>query len=158
MTLPALGTEAPDFELQTDAGETVRLKDLRGNKVVLFFYPRADTPGCIKESCGFRDDYRQFQDREIVVLGISPDSVRAQANFSRRYGFQYPLLADAEHEVAEAYGVWNPKKLFGIDYLGVVRTTFVIDEQGRIEQVFENVTAEGHSQEVLEALAHSTTN
>lgn len=121
--------------------------------MVLFFYPRADTPGCIKESCGFRDDYQMFTDSDIVVLGISADSVKAQANFSKRYGFPYPLLADAEHQVAEAYGVWQPKKLFGISYRGVVRTTFVIDTDGRITQVFEGVHPVGHSQEILEALA-----
>jgi peroxiredoxin Q/BCP len=155
MTIPEVGTDAPDFELQTESGETIRLSNLQGKRVVLFFYPRADTPGCIKESCGFRDDFQRFQDQDVVVLGISPDTVRAQAKFSRRYGFQYPLLADAEHEVAEAYGVWNPKKLFGRDYMGVVRTTFVIDEQGRISQVYENVNPEGHSLEVLEALGEA---
>ncbi len=155
LTYPAVGSPAPDFELQTDSGDTIRLSDLRGRRVVLFFYPRADTPGCIKESCGFRDDYQQFAVRDVVVLGISADSVKAQANFSKRYGFPYPLLADDDHQVAEAYGVWQPKKLFGISYHGVVRTTFLIDESGRISQVFEGVHPVGHSQEILETLGAS---
>ncbi len=151
MAILSVGNEAPDFELQTDRGELLRLSDLRGRRVVLFFYPRADTPGCIKESCGFRDDYQRFAEQDIVVLGISADSVTAQANFSKRYGFPYPLLADPDHQVAEAYGVWQPKKLFGIDYHGVVRTTFLIDAAGRISRVFEGVDPEGHSQEILAA-------
>lgn len=153
MTLPAVGTQAPEFELETDSGETIRLSDFRGKRVVLFFYPAADTPGCTVESCAFRDDYQRYQEQDIVILGISPDTVRAQANFSRRYGFQYPLLADAEHQVAEAYGVWQPKKLFGRDYMGVLRTTFIIDEAGKISQVYEKVDPEVHSAEVLELLA-----
>lgn len=153
MPIPAVGTEAPDFRLTSDQGEEIRLWDLRGKRVVLFFYPRADTPGCIKESCGFRDDFRHFADQDIVVLGISADSVKAQANFSKRYALPYPLLADPDHQVAEAYGVWQPKKLFGIPYKGIVRTTFVIDHQGRIRHVFEGVDPEGHSREILEALA-----
>lgn len=155
LTTPVVGTLAPDFELLTDKGETLRLSDQRGKRVVLFFYPRADTPGCTKESCEFRDDYQQFVDQNVVVLGISTDSVKAQSHFSKRYGFQYPLLADLDHQVSEAYGVWQPKKTFGIDYMGVMRTTFVIDEDGRIAQVFEGVHPVGHSQEILAALGAS---
>ena len=120
--------------------------------MVLFFYPKADTPGCVKEACGFRDDYSQFGDRGIAVLGISPDTVQSQSAFSEKYGFPYPLLADADHKVAEAYGVWKPKKLlfFGIPY--VMRTTYLIDEAGRVSHVFEGVKPVGHSQEVFEAL------
>lgn len=152
MEIPRVGELAPEFELATDSGEIVRLSDFRGRKVVLFFYPRADTPGCIKEACGFRDDYSRFADRDIVVLGISPDTIRAQSDFSEKYGFQYPLLADADHKVAKAYGVWQPKRFlfFGVAY--VRRTTFLIDEQGRISHVYEGVNPVGHSQEVFEAL------
>ena len=152
MRIPQPGDMAPDFELLTDSGEEVRLSDFRGKKVVLFFYPKADTPGCIKEACGFRDDYSLFSDRDIVLLGISPDTMQSQAQFSAKYGFQYPLLADADHKVAEAYGVWKPKKLlfFGIPY--VMRTTFLIDESGRISHVYEGVNPVGHSQEVFAAL------
>jgi len=149
---PQAGEPAPDFELQTDAGNTVRLADYRGKRIVLFFYPRADTPGCIKEACGFRDDYLAFQSQNVVVLGISPDTVRAQRRFRERYSFPYPLLADADHRVAEAYGVWEGKQLFGIPYKGVARTTFLIDEQGNIRRVYEGVVPDGHSQEILAEL------
>lgn len=152
MPIPAVGNEAPEFELKTDQGQTIRLADLRGRRVVLFFYPRADTPGCIKESCGFRDDYQRFAEREVVVLGISPDTVQAQSEFSRKYGFPYPLLADADHAVAEDYGVWREFELRDGTVWGVARTTFVIDERGRISHVFEGVDPEGHSQEILAAL------
>lgn len=152
MTIPQPGQPAPDFELLTDNGDTVRLIELRGRTVVLFFYPEADTPGCTVEACGFRDDLGGFQEREIVVLGISPDGVDKQSAFSRKFSLTYPLLADADHRVAEAYGVWQLKKLFGHEYMGVVRTTFVINPQGMISHVFERVQAEGHSQEVLETL------
>lgn len=149
---PRAGDPAPDFELQTDEGTTVRLADYRGKQVVLFFYPRADTPGCIKEACGFRDDYLAFQGQDVIVLGISPDTVRAQRRFRERYSFPYPLLADADHRVAEAYGVWEGKQLFGITYKGVMRTTFLIDEQGKIRRVYEGVVPDGHSQEILAEL------
>jgi peroxiredoxin Q/BCP len=146
------GEPAPEFELRTDEGTIVRLADFLGRRVVLFFYPRADTPGCIKEACGFRDDYLAFQGQDVVVLGISPDTVRAQRRFRERYSFPYPLLADADHRVAEAYGVWEGKQLFGITYKGVGRTTFLIDEQGKIMRVYEGVVPEGHSQEILAEL------
>lgn len=153
MPIPSAGTDAPDFNLRTDQGEEIRLSELRGRRVVLFFYPRADTPGCIKESCGFRDDYRIFQEHDVVVLGISPDTVEDQAAFSEKYGFPYPLLADADHAVAEDYGVWREFELRdGTTVWGVARTTFVIDEHGRISQVFEGVDPEGHSREILQAL------
>lgn len=152
MTMPQAGQPAPDFELLTDGGKTIRLSDLRGRTVVLFFYPEADTPGCTMEACGFRDDLSAFQERDVAVLGISPDRVQKQAAFSLRYELTYPLLADADHQVAEAYGVWQRKKLFDQEYKGVVRTTFVIDPEGVISHVFEGVQAEGHSQEVLAAL------
>ncbi|GMR11664.1 MAG: thioredoxin-dependent thiol peroxidase [Anaerolineae bacterium] len=152
MGMPIAGEAAPEFELQTDTGETVRLSDHRGKKVVLFFYPKADTPGCIKEACGFRDDYSSFKDRDIVVLGISPDTVRSQADFSEKYGFPYPLLADADHKVAQAYGVRKPGKLRPSDAAYGTRTTFLIDEAGRISHVFEGVRPVGHSQEVFATL------
>lgn len=149
-----VGQPAPDFELQTDTGQPVRLSDLRGRQVVLFFYPEADTPGCTVEACGFRDDLAEFRERRIVVFGISPDDVSKQAAFSHKFDLTYPLLADADHRVAEAYGVWQRKQLAGQEYMGVMRTTFVIDPQGVISHVFERVQADGHSQEVLGALKH----
>ena len=155
MALPKIGEFAPDFELRTDKGKSVRLSDLRGKNVVLFFYPKADTPGCIKEACGFRDDYSMFTDQDIVVLGISPDTITSQAHFSEKYGFQYPLLADADHKVAKSYGVWNSKKLLFLGVAYVRRTTFLIDETGRVSQVFEGVKPVGHSQEVFAELTES---
>lgn len=155
MAIPKVGTAAPEFELKTDSGETVRLSDYRGKPVVLFFYPKADTPGCIKEACGFRDDYATFQDQDVVVLGISPDTVSSQSKFSQKYGFTYPLLADADHQVAEAYGVWKSKKLLFIGIPSVARTTFLIDEAGTISQVYEGVNPLGHSREILAALESS---
>lgn len=152
MSLPTVGAPAPSFELQTDQGETVRLEDLRGQRVVLFFYPRADTPGCTKEACSFRDEYSEFEGMDVAVLGISPDTVDAQSKFSQKFGFQYPLLADEDHQVAREYGVWGTKKAFGREYEGVHRTTFVIDENGRVEHVFEKVKPAGHSLEVLDYL------
>ena len=156
MALAKIGEFAPDFELLTDKGETVRLSNLKGKSVVLFFYPKADTPGCIKEACGFRDDYSLFTEQDIVVLGISPDTVTSQADFSGKYGFQYPLLADADHKVAKSYGVWKSKKLLFLGVSYVVRTTFLIDEAGRISHVYEGVKPLGHSQEVFAELNASS--
>ncbi len=152
MGMPQAGDAAPEFELQADTGETVRLSDHRGKKVVLFFYPKADTPGCIKEACGFRDDYSSFEDQDIVVLGISPDTVRAQAKFSEKYGFPYPLLADRDRAVAHAYGVRKPSEQRPSGAAYGTRTTFLIDEAGRISRVYEGVKPIGHSQEVFAAL------
>jgi peroxiredoxin Q/BCP len=152
MAMPQVGQPAPDFQLQTDAGETVRLSDLRGRHVVLFFYPEADTPSCTVEACGFREDLSDFQSVGTAVFGISPDGVEKQAAFSRKFELTYPLLADAEHRVAEAYGVWQLKKGPDSEYMGVLRTTFVIDPQGLVSHVYERVQAEGHSRQVLQAL------
>jgi peroxiredoxin Q/BCP len=153
MQIKAVGEIAPEFELQTDAGETLRLADYRGKTVVLFFYPRADTKGCTTEACGFRDDYSGFQDVDAVILGISPDSVKDQAKFTTKHAFPFPLLADEDHAIAEAYGVWGLKKFMGREYMGVHRTTFIIDPEGKIAKVFERVKPAGHSQEVLAALS-----
>jgi len=152
MKLPKAGDLALDFELQTDSGESIRLSDYRGKKVVLFFYPKADTPGCIKEACGFRDDYSLFKDQDIIVLGISPDTVRAQAKFSDKYDFPYPLLADKDRTVAHSYGVWKPSEQPPSGSAYGTRTTFLIDESGRISHVYEGVKPLGHSQEVFAAL------
>ena len=153
MNLPKAGDLAPDFELQTDSGDSIRLSDYRGRKVVLFFYPRADTPGCIKEACGFRDDYSLFTDQDMVVLGISPDTVRAQAKFSEKYGFPFPLLADKDRSVAHVYGVWKPSEQRPSGAAYGTRTTFLIDESGLINHVYEGVKPLGHSQEVYAALS-----
>ena len=152
MAMPRVGEPAPDFELETDSGETVRLSDFRGRRVVLYFYPRADTPGCTKEACGFRDDFRSYAEKDVVILGVSPDQVRSQAKFRAKYGLPFPLLADPQRRAAEAYGVWGKKKMMGKEVIGIRRTTFLIGEDGKIARIFEGVKAEGHSGEVLAAL------
>ncbi len=146
------GDMAPDFELSSDRGEPIKLSDFRGQTVVLYFYPRADTPGCTKEACAFRDDYRIYEERGVVILGVSPDSVKNQAKFKEKYSLPFTLLDDTEHEVSEAYGVWGLKKFRGREYMGVLRTTYLIDADGKIIDVFEKVKPAEHSQEILEAL------
>lgn len=152
MTMPKPGDKAPDFELQDDQGRTVRLADFRGKTVILYFYPRADTPGCTLEACAFRDDYSAYLDRGVVILGASPDTVAKQAKFKEKYGLPFPLLADADHALAERYGVWGLKKFMGRESMGVLRTTFLIDEHGKIIEVFEKVRPAEHSAEILAAL------
>lgn len=152
MTTLKPGDQAPDFELKTDRGEIRKLKDYLGKRVVLFFYPKANTPGCTVEACGFRDVYSEFEGIEVEILGISPDTIRRQLNFKNKFDLQYTLLADADHHVADLYGVWGLKKMFGREYEGVKRTTFIIAEDGIISHVFEGVKPEGHSREVLKVL------
>lgn len=146
------GDPAPDFELEADDGSVVRLSDLRGKKVVLFFYPRADTPGCTIEACEFRDLREEFAARGALVFGISPDPVKDVHRFRSKFALTYPLLADADNEVAEAYGVWQEKSMFGKDFWGVDRSTFLIDEDGRIERTYLGISPEGHAAEVLASL------
>lgn len=126
-----IGEMAPDFELTSDEGAPVKLSDLRGQKVVLFFYPKADTPGCTTQACGFRDNYPVIEAAGAVVLGISPDTPEDLAKWRAKMGFPYNLLADPNHEVAEAYGVWGEKKMYGKAYMGIIRSHFVIDKDGR---------------------------
>ncbi len=147
-----VGDAAPPITIETDSGETFQLSDLKGKRVVLYFYPKADTPGCTKESCSFRDNLSEFKKRNVEVLGVSPDNVSKQAKFKRKYDLTFPLLADAEHKVAEAYGVWKQKSMLGKKYMGVERTTFIIDEEGKIAHIFPKVKVDGHTQEVLAAL------
>jgi len=152
MSMPKIGEKAPDFELETDTGETLRLSDLRGKRVVLYFYPRANTAGCTTEACGFRDDFETYEVKDAIILGVSPDTVRKQSNFKGKYDLPFTLLADTENEVAELYGVWQLKKFMGREYMGVARTTFIMDEKGVIRHIFEGVKPAGHSEEVLEVL------
>ena len=147
------GQPAPDFELQSDDGQTVRLADLRGKPVVLYFYPKDDTPGCTKQACGFRDAYREYQERGAVVLGVSPDDTGSHRKFKEKYSLPFPLLADPGHEVADAYGAWGEKKYAGKTYLGIIRSTFVIDPDGNVARAMYGVNAERNPAEVLEALA-----
>jgi peroxiredoxin Q/BCP len=147
------GTPAPPFELLSDSGDTVRLADLRGRTVVLYFYPKDDTTGCTKEACEFRDHWRAVEKAGAIVLGVSPDGVASHAKFRKKYQLPFPLLADPDHAVAERYGAWGEKSMYGRRYFGILRTTFVIDGTGRIVRVFERVKPKGHAAEVLEAVA-----
>lgn len=144
---------APDFTLPAHDGSTVKLSELRGQRVILYFYPKADTPGCTTEACEFRDLQPQIQEAGAVVLGVSPDPVADVKAFHDKFGLSFPLLADEDHQVAEAYGVWKLKKMFGNEFWGVERSTFLIDADGRIEKVYRRVSPEGHAAEMLEALA-----
>ena len=150
--MPTVGQAAPEFTLETDAGATLSLKDLRGQKVVLYFYPKDDTPGCTTQACDFRDSMPRFTDDAAVVLGISPDSVKSHQKFKLKYELPFTLLADSEKVVAQAYGVWKEKSMYGRTYMGVERTTFLIDAQGILRQVFEKVKPAGHADAVAEAL------
>jgi peroxiredoxin Q/BCP len=150
-----VGAKAPDFTLSNQNGEEVRLSNLRGKTVLLFFYPKADTSGCTVEACGFRDRAPQFEAADVVVLGISPDPVKAQQNFATKYGLPMELLADINHSVAEAYGVWIEKTLYGRAYMGVSRETFVIAPDGTLSHIFRKVKPEGHADEVLTAIKPS---
>ena len=150
--IPAVGQKAPDFTLQTDADESLTLSSLRGKTVVLFFYPKDDTPGCTVEACSFRDTLPRFDNVDAVVLGISPDTPRKHRNFKKKFGLTYTLLSDTDHTIAEGWGLWVEKLFWGRKYWGVARTTFIIDPEGRIARVFENVKPEEHAAEVAEAV------
>lgn len=149
----AAGISAPDFELSDDSGTVRRLSDYRGQKVLLYFYPKDDTPGCTTEACSFRDDYSAYMDAGVVILGVSPDTVKSHVKFKDKHSLPFPLLADTDHHVCELYGVWGRKKFMGREYDGVFRTTFLVDPQGKISRVFENVKPDGHSAEVLQAVS-----
>jgi peroxiredoxin Q/BCP len=146
------GDQAPDFELLTGDGESVHLTDLRGKPVVLYFYPRDDTPGCTVEACSFRDLSPEFEKRGAIVYGVSADSVKSHTKFSQKYGLNFPLLSDPDHAVSEAYDSWGPKKFLGREYLGIRRNSFLIGKDGKIARVWEGVKPAGHAEEVLQAL------
>jgi len=148
----AEGQPAPDFELTTDAGGTVRLADLRGKEVVLYFYPRDDTPGCTKQACGIRDAWDAFRKAGAEVLGVSPDGEASHAKFKQKYGLPFTLLADPDHEVTERYGFWVEKKNYGRTYMGVERSTVVIDADGTVKKVFRRVKPDDHAARVLDVL------
>src|SRR5712664_1825863 len=145
------GSTAPAFTTSDAEGRTVQLKDFRGQKVVLYFYPKDDTPGCTKEACSFRDAFADFKKRDIKVLGVSIDSEASHKKFAAKYKLPFTLLADPDHSIADAYGVYGEKKFMGRTYLGVKRITFLIDEKGKIRKVLEKVKPEEHAREVLEA-------
>jgi peroxiredoxin Q/BCP len=144
---------APDFELSDAAGKMHKLSDYRGKPVVLYFYPKDDTPGCTTEACGFRDDYGLFQAAGVVVLGVSPDAPKSHKKFAEKYQLPFTLLSDPDHAVCEKYEVWGLKKYMGREYFGVFRTTFLIDAEGKIIKVFANVKPDGHSTEILAELS-----
>ncbi len=150
--MPEQNEKAPDFTLQTDEGEEVSLSDYRGRTVVLYFYPKDDTRGCTKEACAFRDAFEEYEKRGVVVLGVSPDDVKSHVRFKSKYDLPFTLLADPDHEVAETYGVWVEKSMYGRKYMGVARVTFLIDGEGRVAKVFPNVKPEGHAEEILAEL------
>jgi peroxiredoxin Q/BCP len=141
MTMAGLevGDTAPDFETVNDKNEPVKLSDFRGRKVVLYFYPKDNTTGCTAQACGFRDIYSQVEAENAVVLGVSPDSVRSHASFKTKYELPFPLLVDSDHKISEAYGVWKEKSMYGRKYMGVLRSHFIIDEQGKVIEARYNV-------------------
>ena len=151
-TMPAAGDLAPDFEIPDQDGDPVRLSDLRGGPVVLYFYPRADTPGCTTQACAIRDSYDEFAERGAVVLGVSPDSETSHVKFKEKYGLPFTLLADPDHHVAEEYGTWVEKKNYGKTYMGVERSTFLIDSDGKVAKVMRRVKPDTHADQVLAAL------
>ena len=146
------GKPAPDFELTSDEGQTVRLSELRGRPVVVYFYPRDDTPGCTAQACGIRDNYEAFGERGAVVLGISHDDESSHVKFKQKYGLPFTLLADPDHRVADDYGVWGERSMYGKTYHGIERSTFVIDAEGNVAKIMRRVKPDTHAQQVLEAL------
>ena len=147
--MPNVGDAAPDFTAQTDQGETLTLSSLKGKKVVLYFYPKDNTPGCTREACDFRDNAPAFADKNTVVLGVSTDSVKSHQGFKAKFDLPFTLVADPDKEIVQKYGVWREKKNYGKAYMGVVRSTFVIDEQGKIAKVYDGVKVNGHAEAVL---------
>lgn len=146
------GAPAPAISLDTDSGEHFTLDSLHGKNVVLYFYPKADTPGCTKEACAFRDNSQKFSKANTVIVGVSPDASKAQARFKDKFDLPFTLLADVNHKTAEEYGVWKEKSMYGKKYMGVDRTTFVISPDGIIKKIFPKVSVDGHAEEVLAAI------
>ena len=144
-----VGDKAPAFSLKNTEGKTIKLSDFKGKKLALYFYPKDMTPGCTKEACGFRDAQADYDKAKVAVLGVSPDPIAKVKKFADKFHLNFPLLADPDHAIADAYGVWGEKKFMGRKYKGVRRTTFVIAPDGKVGQVFENVKPQGHDQEVL---------
>ncbi len=146
------GDKAPDFTVKDQDGKMVSLKDFKGQKVILYFYPKADTPGCTAESCNLRDNYDDLLGRGYKIIGVSPDTVEKQKKFAEKYNLPFPLLADTDLEVIKAYGAWGTKNMYGKSYEGLLRTTYVIDEQGRIEKVIASVKTKDHAAQILQAM------
>jgi len=147
-----VGDKAPSFALPDSSGAIVSLKDFKGKKLVLYFYPKDDTPGCTKEACSFRDNLARVRGKGAAVIGVSADSVKSHAKFSEKFDLPFPLLSDETKEMIKTYGVWQEKSFMGKKFMGIVRTTFIIDEKGTISHIFEKVKVNGHTDEVLELL------
>ena len=143
------GSKAPDFKLEADDGKTYSLKDFKGKKLVLYFYPKDDTSGCTKEACDFRDNIKRFKKKDTVVVGVSKDSIKSHLKFRDKFDLNFPLLSDESTKMLEKYGVWKEKSMYGRKYMGVERTTFVIDEKGNIEKIYNKVKVPGHVEDVL---------
>jgi peroxiredoxin Q/BCP len=150
--MPEVGKKAPDFSLIDQDGKKKSLKDFKGKKVILYFYPKDNTSGCTKEACNFRDDFPKFKKTDAIILGVSPDSVESHKKFASKYNLPFTLLSDEDKKVLKKYDVWKEKSMYGRKYMGVVRTTYVIDENGKIKNVFSKVKVDGHNSEVMEAL------
>lgn len=146
------GQKAPNFKLKDQNGKVISLDSLKGRNVVLYFYPKDNTSGCTTEACNFRDEFPKFNKLDAVILGVSPDSVESHKKFAEKYHLPFSLLSDEKKEVLEKYGVWQEKSMYGKKYMGVVRTTYVIDKYGKIKNIFPKVKVDGHNQEVMEAL------
>ncbi len=152
MPLPQEGTKAPDFTLPSSNGQTISLKDLKGKNVVVYFYPKDNTPGCTVQACGFRDTHQAIEKHNAVILGVSPDNLKSHDKFIQKFKLPFTLLADEEKKMANDYGVWVEKSMYGRKYMGVTRTTFVIDQKGVIAKIFGKVTPKDHEKEVIEVL------
>ncbi|MFN5588655.1 MAG: thioredoxin-dependent thiol peroxidase [Holosporales bacterium] len=149
-----IGSPAPDFTAVTDAGKTLTLAQFRGQYVVLYFYPKDDTPGCTKQACGFRDALPDFSGVDAVILGVSRDDTASHAKFVKKFDLNFPLLADTEGTITEAYGVWVEKSMYGKKYMGIERTTFLIDKEGKIQKIWPKVKVDNHAKEVLQAIGN----
>lgn len=153
MPIPQTGTQAPDFQLKDQNGNDVKLSQYRGKNVVLYFYPKDDTPGCTREACDFRDQHSAVREAGAVVLGVSPDTTASHQKFATKFSLPFPLLADTGHQVCDAYGVWGEKSLYGRTFQGVTRATFLIDTEGKVARVWPKVKVQGHVDEILESLS-----
>ncbi len=150
MNILKVGDNAPDFSCKNQHGNTVNLSDMIGKKVVLFFYPKANTPGCTAEACNLYDNYNRFKSEGYEIIGVSADSEKAQKNFSDKFSFEYSLLCDEDKKIISSYGAWGQKKMYGKEYMGIIRKTIIIDESGKIEQIIEKVKTKEHTAQILD--------
>ena len=147
-----INQQAPEFEAKDTNGKTIKLSELKGKTIILYFYPRDDTPGCTIEACAFRDDFALFRKKDTVILGVSIDDEKSHKKFTEKYNLPFPLLVDTEHKICDAYGVYGEKSMYGRKYMGINRTTFIINKEGKISHIFEKVQVNGHSKELLDKI------